>query len=71
MQRFTRGIPFFYPGEQIALTMPYKVLPSGALQIGKYDLYGYAFPLNPAETAVSLSLPKNRNIVVLAVDVEP
>jgi hypothetical protein len=63
--------PKSYAGEQVALTMPYKVLPSGTLQDGKYNLYGYAFPLNPAETAVSLTLPKNRNIVVLAVDVEP
>jgi hypothetical protein len=63
--------PESYAGEQIALTMPYKVTSSGVLEPGKYYLYGYAFTLNPVKVAVSLTLPENRDIVVLAVDVMP
>jgi len=47
------------------------VLASGKLQDGKYNLYGYAFTLDPTRTAVSLTLPENRSIVVLAVDLMP
>jgi beta-lactam-binding protein with PASTA domain len=63
--------PQSYAGEQIALTTAYKVLASGKLQDGKYNLYGYAFTLDPTRTAVSLTLPENRSIVVLAVDLMP
>ena len=63
--------PESYAGEQIALSVPYKVTASGTLEEGKYNLYGYAFTLNPAKTAVSLTLPANRDIVVLAVDLMP
>jgi hypothetical protein len=34
-------------------------------------VYGYTFALNPAKTVQSITLPANRNVVVLAVDLVP
>ena len=34
-------------------------------------LYGYSFAINSAKTVESITLPNNRNVVVLAVDVSP
>jgi hypothetical protein len=62
--------PQNYVGESQVLQMAYLVTPSGALLNGTYTLYGYSFALNSAKTAVSLTLPSTRNVVVLAVDVQ-
>jgi hypothetical protein len=62
-------LPQHFPGESSAVTMAYRVKPSGATQNGPWNLYGYTFALNSAKTARTLSLPENRNVVVLAVDV--
>jgi hypothetical protein len=62
-------LPQNFPGEASAVTMAYRVKPSGATQNGPWNLYGYTFALNSAKTVKSLSLPENRNVVVLAVDV--
>jgi hypothetical protein len=63
--------PQNYPGESKVLTMPYRIAPKGASQNLTFYLYGYSFPLNPGKTPVSLTLPKNRNVVVLAIDLTP
>jgi hypothetical protein len=63
--------PQSYGGESRALSMPYRLTPSGAPQNLPFYLYGYTFPLNPGKTPVSLTLPKNRNVVVLAIDLTP
>jgi hypothetical protein len=57
-----------YPGETIVSTMAYRVTPSGATQNGPWYLYGYSFAINPAKTAVSLTLPKNGDVLVLSVE---
>ena len=66
---------WFYPqnfaGESQALKMAYRIAPSGATSAGPVYLYGYSFALNSAKTVQSLTLPTNRNVVVLAVDVSP
>jgi hypothetical protein len=66
---------WFYPqnfaGESQALKMAYRIAPSGATSAGPVYLYGYSFALNSAKTVQSLTLPNNRHIVVLAVDVSP
>ena len=61
--------PQAYPGESTVLTMPYRLTSTGATHAGTYNLYGYAFAVNAAKTIRSLTLPANRNVVVLAVDV--
>ena len=61
--------PQNYAGESKALTMAYRVEYNGTLDNRTFYLYGYSFALNSAKTPVSLTLPKTRNVVVLAVDV--
>jgi hypothetical protein len=58
--------PQNYPGETIVLTMPYQLRVQGTLNKPAY-VYGYTFAINSAKTVLSLSLPKNRDIVVLSV----
>jgi Chitobiase/beta-hexosaminidase C-terminal domain len=60
--------PQNYPGESQALTMAYRVSPTGTLNKQTFYLYGYSFALNPAKTVASLTLPKTRGVVVLAAD---
>lgn len=54
------------PGESVAVTMPYidteYVYPRND---STYYLYGYSFALNSAKTLKSLTLPNNRNVVIL------
>jgi hypothetical protein len=61
--------PQNYAGETKVLPMAYRVEPNGALDNRTFYLYGYSFALNSAKTATSLTLPKTRNVIVLAVDV--
>jgi hypothetical protein len=63
--------PNSFPGEGIAMWTPYKLTSNGAVSGGNYNLYYYSFALNAAKTVNSLSLPNNRNVVVLAVDLTP
>ncbi len=60
--------PQNYPGESKALTMAYRLNSNGSLDNRTFYLYGYSFALNSAKTVTSLTLPKTRNVVVLAVD---
>ena len=62
--------PQNYAGESIVLPMAYRVMPNGALDNRTFNLYGYSFALNGAKTVTSLTLPKTRNVVVLAVDIQ-
>jgi disulfide oxidoreductase YuzD len=63
--------PTNYSGESQALKMAYRIGPTGATSNGPVYLYGYSFALNSAKTVKSLTLPNNRHIVVLGVDVTP
>lgn len=60
--------PQNYPGESRVSQMPYRLTKSGATQNGPFYLYGYSFAINSAKTVKSLTLPRNRNVVVLSVD---
>jgi hypothetical protein len=48
--------------------MAYRVSATGATENGPFYLYGYSFALNSAKTVASMTLPNNRNVVVLAAD---
>jgi hypothetical protein len=63
--------PQNYAGESQALVMPYRLLSSGAPDNRTFYLYGYSFAINSAKTVKSISLPNNRNVVVLAIDLVP
>jgi Chitobiase/beta-hexosaminidase C-terminal domain/PQQ-like domain len=60
--------PQNYAGESKALQMAYRIAPNGTLDNRTFYLYGYSFALNPAKLVTSLTLPKTRNVIVLAVD---
>jgi hypothetical protein len=62
-------VPENFGGESQVSKMPYRVTASGTTAAGPYYLYGYSFAIDGAKTARSLTLPHNRNVVVLGVDV--
>jgi hypothetical protein len=65
------GPPQNYAGESQVLHPPYIITPTGAtLNVAVY-VYGYTLAINSAKTVKSLTLPANRNVVILAVDVVP
>ena len=55
-----------YAGETIVATTPYKNTQAGGEVAGTYDLYGYQIPVDPTRTLVSISVPNNRNVVIVA-----
>ena len=63
--------PQNYAGESKALTMAYRVAPSGATDAGPYYLYGYSASIDGTKTAQSVMLPGTRNVVMLALDLFP
>jgi hypothetical protein len=60
--------PQHYVGESIAVTTPYRLTVDGATHVGPYYLYAYSLPLDHTKTAVSVTLPQNHNVVVLALN---
>jgi hypothetical protein len=54
------------PGESLAVAMPYRDSGNSTQDNQESYLYGYTFALNHAKTVQSLTLPDNRNVVVLA-----
>ena len=58
--------PASFSGELKALTMARRVTGLGAIDNRTFYLYEYSINLNPAKTVASLTLPANRNVVILA-----
>jgi hypothetical protein len=63
--------PQNYAGESTALTMAYRLTPNGAADNRTFYLYGYSFALNSGKTLQSITLPTNRDVVVLSIDLTP
>jgi hypothetical protein len=59
--------PQSYPGETQALTMNYRDNSTGTTDGEVFRLYSYSLALNSAKTVRSITLPQNRNVVVLAI----
>jgi hypothetical protein len=59
--------PQHYSGESTALTMAYRDTGPGLRDNRTFYLYAYQFALNANKTVASITLPGNRNVVVLAV----
>jgi hypothetical protein len=56
------------PGETVVATMSYRVAqPDGHKETGSFALCGYTLPLDPSKTVKSITLPDNRDVVVLAI----
>ena len=60
--------PQHYVGESIAVTTPYRLTVDGTTHTGPYYLYAYSLPLDHTKAAVSLTLPNNRNVTMLALN---
>ncbi|MFG6461692.1 hypothetical protein ACG04Q_08930 [Roseateles sp. DXS20W] len=58
--------PQSHAGEAKAATMAYRNNADGTKDRRTFHLYGYAFAINGAKTVKSLTLPSNRNVVVLS-----
>jgi len=58
--------PTNFAGETVAEETGYRILPSGQPSEGTWFIYGYSIPLNAAKTVSSLTLPNNRNVVLMA-----
>jgi hypothetical protein len=63
--------PQKYAGESVVSTMPYRLSSAGAEQASTFYLYGYSLPINSSKTVKSITLPNNRNVVILAIDLVP
>lgn len=59
--------PQNFPGESQVATMAYRDTNSGGQDPTTNYLYGYSFSINSSKTVQSLTLPNNRNVVVLGV----
>jgi hypothetical protein len=69
---FTQGMsdwytPQNYPGESRAASTNYCDDSIGTTEQAVSYVYGYSFNLNSAKTVKSITLPKNRNVVVLSI----
>jgi hypothetical protein len=58
--------PQHYGGETIAMPMTYRDTASGGFDVRFFYLYEYTFALNSSKTVASITLPNNRNVVILA-----
>ena len=61
--------PQSYSGEMTVFTSTYKLIGAGTKTNGAFSYYGYGMTLDGTKTAVSIALPPNRNVVVLAITV--
>ncbi len=59
--------PAGYSDETIVSTTPYRNTGSGGRTTGNTYLYGYVLPTDVTKTVKSLTLPNNRNVVIVAV----
>jgi hypothetical protein len=60
--------PQSYTGESKTILMPYRDNSNGTRDTRAMTLYGYTFNLSNAKTVKSITLPSNRNVVVLAMN---
>jgi hypothetical protein len=58
--------PQYYPNESSAVVTSYENSSTGGERVHETYIYGYSFGINPNKTVKSLTLPANRNVVVLA-----
>jgi hypothetical protein len=59
--------PQRFPGEARAVRMPYRVMADGTKDPRVFYAYAYGFPLNPAKSVRSVTLPGSAFVKVLAV----
>jgi len=60
-------VPSNFPGETEAVAMAYRNVNNGTQDDRTFNLYAYTFSIDNTKTLQSLTLPNNRNLVVLAI----
>jgi len=73
---FTQSLSDWYSpggfgGESSAVTVPYRLTGDGETDDGTFHIFGYSFDLDGSKVVRSVSLPSNRNVVVLAMTIVP
>ena len=58
--------PRRYAGELTALSTVYRDTSRGRKQVGRFDVYEYTISLDPTRTVLSLTLPRDADIEILA-----
>jgi hypothetical protein len=75
-QSFTQSVsdwahPQNFAGESVAVTMAHRDISDGTTQVRTVNLFAYSFGINNGKTVKSITLPNNRNVVVLAITLAP
>lgn len=73
---FTQSLSDWYSqgsfsGETMAVTVPYRLTGDGETDDGTFHIFGYSFDLDSSKVVRSVALPRNRNVVVLAMTLVP
>jgi len=73
---FTRSLsdwssPHNFPGESVAFASPYRINGDGSKDTRNFYGYAYSFDLDNSKAVRSISLPSNREVVVLAATLVP
>jgi hypothetical protein len=63
-------VPASYAGESKAIPMTYRDNSVGTVDTRPMTVYGYSFSLTRSKTVKSITLPKNVNVVVLAISLK-
>jgi len=63
--------PGNYPGELVALVMPYRNVSNGTKDNRPFELYQYTFNLTSSKTVTSITLPASSNVKVFAMGLKP
>ncbi len=60
--------PQNYAGESVARTTAYRNNSGGGRNSGTFNVYGYTFAVDPTKTIESITLPNDKNVNVLAIN---
>lgn len=63
--------PAGFSGETVVKTTTFKITSTGGTHANSYKLYGYTFTLDSTKTVSNVTLPANRHVVVIAMDLIP
>jgi hypothetical protein len=63
--------PRTFPGESVAVNTPYRLTADGSKDSRTFHAYAYSFALDRNKVVRSVSLPDNRNVLVLAMTLAP
>jgi alpha-mannosidase len=63
--------PQAYKGESVAASMPYRLAGDGSKDSSTFHVYAYSFNLDSSKSVRSVSLPSNREVLILAMTLVP